>query len=185
MSTHSSIVGGSNAGRLLACPGSYQAILALPAAIEKPSEYAEEGTAMHEVMARLMLDRMIVESSDRPFDGTGERYIGTRFHDRALTAAHIDEMIAPALRSLAELEQHYGGGFKVIAVELRVKFPGIPGAFGTFDLILGSGQFILHVDWKFGGGVPVLAVYKDPAGEMVNAQLLFYIAAAMHSSQHL
>ena len=54
MSSHSSIVGGSTAARLLACPGSHQALMSLPPTADAPSEYAEEGTAMHEVMTDLM-----------------------------------------------------------------------------------------------------------------------------------
>ena len=52
---HSSIgLGGSTADRWLNCPGNYQLILSLPPAVDKPSDYALEGSAMHEVMASLM-----------------------------------------------------------------------------------------------------------------------------------
>jgi hypothetical protein len=47
MAQHSSIVGGSNAGRILACPGSHQALMAMPPSSDIDSEYASEGTAMH------------------------------------------------------------------------------------------------------------------------------------------
>jgi len=57
MSKHSAIVGGSTAGRLLACPASLARTRALPPSADAPSEYAEEGTAMHEVMATLMTGR--------------------------------------------------------------------------------------------------------------------------------
>ena len=58
MSQHSAIVGGSTAGRLLNCPASLAAIRALPPTADQPSEYAEEGSAMHEVMYLLMRERM-------------------------------------------------------------------------------------------------------------------------------
>ncbi len=178
MTQHSSIVGGSTADRLLRCPGSYQATLALPKSADVPSEYAEEGTAMHAVMAVLMAQRASDEVSDPV-------RVGQHFHDRELTQAHIDEMIQPALDALNELERIYGGGFKVLAIEKSVKFPRIPGAFGTIDLILANNVTVLHVDWKFGSGVPVPVLYRDDQGERVNPQLMYYCAAAMNSARHL
>jgi hypothetical protein len=188
MATHSSIVGGSTADRLLNCPGSWQATMALPDFVNRTSEYAEEGTAMHAVMAALMQERLLVGHASDP-----RGLIGVKFHDRILTAAHVDTMIDPALAALEQLELTHGGGFSIVAVEVKVAFPGIPGAFGTCDLILGSRDVMLHVDWKFGAGVSIGAVYRDddklPArtdgaaplavGERVNAQLLFYLIGAM------
>jgi hypothetical protein len=106
--------------------------------------------------------------------------LGTMFYDRALTQAHVDEMIQPALDALAALEQAHGGGFQVLAVEHGVKFPRVPGAFGTVDLILGSPTHVLHVDWKFGQGVGVRAVYGDSEDAVVNPQLMFYVCGATH-----
>jgi len=178
MAKHSSIVGGSNAGRLLACPGSFQAILALPPSADIPSEYAEEGTFAHAVMAHLMGLRWVAE---RDLQLELPKLLGVTFHDRELTQQHLDEMIQPALDALAELEQIHGGDFKVLAVEHRVKFPRIPGAFGTVDLILGSPTHVLHIDWKFGAGVGVKAVYRDGEGAVVNPQLMFYVCGATRS----
>ena len=176
MSKHSSIVGGSNAGRLVNCPASHQTLLALPPAAEISSQYAEEGTAMHAAMDWLMRARA---DCDNDMLLTAPRdTIGTTFHDRALTQAHVDTMIAPALAYLAHLEEIYGGGFEVLGVEQRVKFPRVAGAFGTIDLVLQSRDYVLHVDWKFGQGVGVQMVYSDGEGAVVNPQLLFYIAAA-------
>jgi hypothetical protein len=195
MIAHSSIVGGSTAARLLNCPGSYAAIMALPPGSDKPSEYALEGSAMHEIIASRMNLRKAAEAAEaaeadgvdwqRDFSAILSSMPDDRLLYRELTQEHINTMISPALDALLELEKHYGGGFKVLAVERSVDFPGIPGAHGTCDLILGSNTHILHVDWKFGQGIGVRALYPDPAGDIVNAQLLFYIAAAMHSARHL
>jgi hypothetical protein len=179
MAKHSSIVGGSNAGRLLNCPASHQAILALPPSADIPSEYAEEGTAMHAVMDALMRVRA-QGIAPRELPGIARSWVTNTFHDRALTYAHVDEMIAPALEHLAALEHEYryGGDFFVVGVEQRVKFPRLAGAFGTIDLVLQNQSCVLHVDWKFGQGVGVRMVYDDGAGATVNSQLMFYIAAA-------
>ena len=181
MSAHSSIVGGSNAGRILACPGSWAAIQALPPSVDVPSEYAELGTFAHEIMAHLMGLRKREPHYD-PHHYVLDRMIGNHYYDRVFTREHYNDMIQPALVTLQELEQIYGGGFRVIGVEERVKFPGIPGAFGTCDLIITNGKWILHVDWKFGQGVPVKAEYTVDEGITVtNPQLMFYTAAAMHT----
>lgn len=179
---HSSIVGGSNAGRLINCPGSYQATLALPPAAERSSEYAEEGTAMHEVMAKLFDNRL--KGGAAPAH-QARQWLGLRFHDRALTQTYLDELILPALQALEALEALHGGGFEIEAIERSVQFPGIPGAFGTCDLILRSDDTVIIVDWKFGGGVYVPAVYKVAGGEVTNPQLMFYLTAAMSSARHI
>jgi hypothetical protein len=183
MSAHSSIVGGSTASRLLACPGSWQATLALPETADTASEYAAEGTAMHEVMATLMRTRQL-EPGANLYD-YGWSLLGHLMHDRIFTSEHYETMVEPTLQHLEALELEYGGNFQVFGVEKSVKFPGISGAFGTIDLLLGSDTHVLHVDWKFGQGIGVQAVYTDPAGDTVNGQLMFYVTAAKSSARHL
>jgi len=183
MTRHSSIVGGSTAGRLIECPGSYQAQLALPPSADISSEYAAEGTAMHAVMDALMRKRAQVPTANMIAEA--ESWVGHHFHDRTLTRDHVDTMILPALLALEELEIEYGGGFTVLAIEQRVAFPGVPGAFGTIDLILGSDRCILHVDWKFGQGVGVKASTTDASGERLNPQMMFYLAAAQNSAKKI
>jgi len=169
---HSSIVGGSTAGRILECPGSWAAINALPKSVEVPSAFAEEGIAMHAVMAQLMRDRMETGSC------VPDDYIGTTFHDRVFTAAHCNEMIEPALAALGELERICGGSFQVIAVEHKIRLSDIKGAFGTVDLVMANDTHILHNDWKFGQGVGIRASYPDELGELLNPQLLYYVAGS-------
>jgi len=191
MSKHSAIVGGSTSGRLLACPASLSRTRALPATADAPSEYAEEGTAMHEVMDALMGMRSADEAADRaPRDlprMLHEHMRGVRYGDRYLTDEHLDSMIYPALEHLATLEQEFdtAGAFEVVGVESRVTFPGIPGAFGTVDLILQNDRFTILVDWKFGQGIGVRTVYSDGQGEIVNPQLMYYASAALKTKPRL
>ncbi len=177
MALHSSLVGGSTAGRVLNCPASWSATMALPPSANRASEFAEEGTAMHEVMTHLMQERQVHPELD--LHDTARRIVGTKFYDRVLTQEHVDTMIIPALDALEDLESLNGGGFSVAAIEQHVTFPGVPGASGTCDLILTSDICVLHVDWKFGQGVGVRAVSRDERGDTVNAQLLFYTAGSM------
>jgi len=182
MSKHSAIVGGSTAGRLLNCPASLSRTRALPPSADAPSEYAEEGTAMHEVMDYLMIQRAHGATSLNI-----SASLGKVFHDRPLTDEHLDSMIYPALEHLDTLEQEYdtGGAFEVVGVESRVIFPGIPGAFGTVDLILQNDRFTILVDWKFGQGIGVRTVYSDGEGAIVNPQLMYYAAAALKTKPRL
>jgi hypothetical protein len=181
MTKHSTVIGGSTADRLLNCPGSFQLLQRIPDQEEVPSEYARYGSSMHAAM-----DRVIdLYGEDEPFGakedmiGLARDQIGTVCLDRVLEQHHLDDSIIPAIDTLYDLMDQYGGGFKPIANELKVKFPGVPGAFGTADLLIANKKFVVLIDWKFGVGVPVRAVYQEPEGDRVNPQLLFYFAGAM------
>jgi hypothetical protein len=186
MAKHSSIVGGSTAARLLNCPGSYQATVRLPPSADISSVYAEEGTFAHEVMSWAM------RGAAGPNSGILQGSIGMHFHDRVLTRAHVDEMLQPALDALNELLAEYGFKYdetdwpsQSIEVEKAVLFPGVRGAFGTCDVLLRAGDHVFLVDWKFGSGIPVRAVYQDQDGDLINPQLMFYAAAALNSAKHI
>ena len=166
------------------CPGSFQLIQRIPDQVELPSEYANYGTAMHAIM-----DRLVAMYSDGfPLDEdimveAAEELLGETFFDRTFEQHHLDDSIIPAIHTLYDLMDAYasGGQFATVANELRVKFPSIPGAYGTSDLLLANKKHLVMVDWKFGQGVPVKATYQDEHGERVNAQLLFYLAGAMET----
>jgi hypothetical protein len=139
---------------------------------------------MHAVMDMLMRDRVNTGRTDSA--AVAEKMIGATAVDRSLTRDHLDTMIHPALDALAELEDTYGGGFRVAAVEMRVRFPGIPGAFGTADLLLVSDTHAIVCDWKFGQGVPVSALYvDDDNGDLLNPQLMYYLTGAINSAHRL
>jgi len=180
---HSSIVGGSTADRLLNCPASLAATRALPPSADAPSAYAEEGTFAHAVMDGLMRER---RNGDPDLVACAEALIGQQVYDREVTREHLDGMILPALEHLATLEAHFGAGRgpfapAVLGVEQRVTFPGVPGAFGTVDLVLGDDEYLILADWKFGQGVGVQTVYSDGEGAIVNPQLMYYATAALHT----
>ena len=176
MTGHSSIVGGSTAGRVIACPASVQAVLALPPSAETTSEYAEEGSFAHAVMQKIMEDRR--DRAPWSWTNASVRWRDQFIYDRVVTQQHLDGMIDPALFALSDLEQAYGGSFEIIGIEQKVVFPGIIDAFGTIDLILASRSTVLHVDWKFGQGVPVLAVTSSG---QINPQLMYYITASRYT----
>lgn len=156
---HSKTVGGSTAARIIACPGSYT--LSQDAPPQPVSEYAAEGTFLHEVMHRILSGEM--EATDiNVFSQDGFVY------DRDM----YTEMIWPALAALDQMTVDYGA-FEYES-EARVHFEKIPGSFGTADLVALTPKASLVVDWKFGRGVPVDA-HK-------NAQLMYYACAARSTS---
>jgi hypothetical protein len=157
----------------------------LPDSVEITSSYAEEGTHYHHVMDELMRAR---QRSKKKIDlyALAKSYVGRHFYDRIFSSEGFATAVSPALDALADLERAYGGKFEVVGVELTVRFPGIPGAFGTADLLLRNTKYVVLADWKFGSGVPVRAVYTNDNGdEFVNAQLLFYLTAAVASARRL
>jgi hypothetical protein len=182
MSKHSTLIGGSTADRLLNCPGSFQLIQRIPDVPEVPSEYANYGSAMHAVMDKLVTQYSAGFPSDRMrMLEAADELVGEHFYDRELLLEHLADSIYPAIDTLYDLMREYGAAsrFSVVANELRVKFPGVPGAHGTADLIIANDKYIVLVDWKFGMGIPVKAVYPDALGDRVNPQLMFYLAGAI------
>jgi hypothetical protein len=157
---HSSIVGGSTAKRVIACPGSVALCATMP---PKPSsKYADEGTLLHNVIAEI-LDKNV----------TPESLLGTKYQDQVLTQDHIDNKILPALAALKEIDPENQMDY---AVESRVGFGEfIPNVYGSTDFLGRLNNKAVVLDWKFGDGV---AVEVEE-----NAQLMFYAAAAMRTKE--
>jgi hypothetical protein len=162
---HSNLVGGSTAGRRIACPASFAEALKAPPGTT--SSYAEAGTALHEAQAYW---------SQHP----DADLVGMTFNDLVISAEDVDNLLTPAWDALVDLQEHYGGGFKITHLEQQVQFPGIPGAFGTVDATLESATHFMIGDFKFGAGVQVPCVYED---DSFNPQLLFYLSSCRHQAR--
>jgi len=155
---HSTLIGGSTAARLLACPGSYELLAQIPDAAEPPSVYAEIGSAEHEAAAS-----MIIENRDP------RTLLGAIFNGYVMKAEHVIDL--QAIAAFVDLVLADGAEF---LIEERVRFPDIDDAFGTVDFAARRGRRVTVADWKFGRGVPVPIAYADG---QANAQLLFYATA--------
>lgn len=156
--SHSNIVGGSTAKRVINCPGSVALCQQVP---PKPSsKYADEGTLLHNVMAELLgTDKELRHVLDMEYNGI------------KLTGDLLDEKIRPAMDAINEIDPEAQLEF---AVEQTVSFGDLlPGVFGSCDLIGRIGDRAIILDWKFGDGVAV-EVEENP-------QLLFYTAAAIRT----
>jgi hypothetical protein len=181
---HSNLVGGSTAGRRIACPASYQMEAKVPeSARNSSSPDADEGTLLHECMAYLVTENTAASGVERRLAGRANKTL-------------IDEAILPALEMLdtiiAEIDPDNVG--VDILIENRVEMPGVPGAFGTADVIVKGPLGTAIVDWKFGAGVPVSAWYDEDmtmadgrvaARRQPNAQLAFYARGAQHTFPHM
>ena len=166
MPAHSQF-GGSVAARILGCPGSVQQIMQVPASLRKPSSaYADRGTALHTAMSRLIEGVSALDD-----------LAGTTIDEYTLTHDDVEDALRPAyayVDALLTPETEF-------YLEARVQFPGIDGAFGTADIIARTGNVVTIIDHKFGSGVRVLALRSDGDTDIVNAQLMFYAAAARHT----
>jgi hypothetical protein len=155
---HSSIVGGSTAKRVIACPASVKLVQQMPP--RPSSEHADRGTLLHEVMAELL-----------EFDKKPEQMLGAEYKSQVLTQELIDEKVIPALQALDEVDPDKQMEYMV---ETRVGFGDfLPDVFGSTDLLGRLANRAVVLDWKFGDGVLVDAEE--------NPQLLFYAAAAMRT----
>ena len=195
--THSSIVGGSSASRILGCPGSVDLLAQIPdAVLRESSTYADEGTGLHEIMAYL------VDNDVDPNTILTDPKVDELWAQYKLDDARMWDAVIPAYNAfLKYIDTLYGDDENAelrIRVESRVEMPGIDGAFGTCDVLIRAPSKTVVWDWKFGQGVPVLASYKvkkdvgqdapgaDPetgyrTDEYGNDQLMFYARAAMNT----
>ena len=161
MASHSLIVGGSTAKRVINCPGSVALVAKMPP--KDSSTYADRGTLLHNAMAAIL-------DSDTV---TPESMLWTTYQGETLTQELLDNKILPALAALDEIDPK---GVMEYAVETVVGFGAyLPGVFGSADLLGRLGNRAVVLDWKFGDGVAVSAEE--------NEQGLFYAAAAMRTPE--
>ena len=158
--------GGSVAARVLLCPASVGLVAKVPEHLRRPSAHAERGTACHAAMVHL-----IDETEDL------ESLVGKTINSYTIGRDDVENALRPVYAYIDALLTPEAEFF----VECRVAFPAIAGAFGTADLIVRIGSTIHVIDFKFGAGVRVRALYPDGDEDVINAQPMFYAAAARHS----
>jgi hypothetical protein len=161
MAAHSRIVGGSTAKRVISCPGSVALVDKMP---PKPSsKYADEGTLLHDVIAKIL--------DAQTDDAKPEDYLYTQYEDVVLTKDLIERKLAPALAAFDDICGPKGMDYTIESV---VSFGDyLPDVFGSADVLGRIGSRAVVLDWKFGDGVPV--------SPEENYQLMFYAAAAMRT----
>ena len=166
---HSNVVGGSTAARRIGCPASYTLEKMVPKSAG--SAYAREGTALHEMIAKV-LDDDTLPAELLPFTHNQPEKQGEPAWTLTIGDDLWDELGQVALDAfddfVDEIEHETGAVFKFM-IEKRCAFPGIIDAFGVSDVIWRCGNLAGIVDWKFGRGfVP-----------STTPQLRFYMKAAL------
>jgi len=166
-SQHSAIVGGSSAARVLNCPGSVALQASLPAVAQRDSFYSREGTALHSAMELLITGKTTLAQLLAKTISINEIEI---------TEALVHDALEPAMAYWDDFLSY----IDVWQLETKVQFPAIAGSFGTADVIgRDDRDNITHVvDWKFGAGEAVKAIYDDLTP---NEQLMFYGCAARYT----
>src|SRR5262245_16678880 len=161
--------GGSVAARVLRCPASVDLIQRVPAHLRKPSAYADRGTACHAAITLLLAEDVhsFVES-----------FAGKTFGNYTITSDDVENALRPAYAYVETLLDMPGAEY---FLERRVVFPAIPNTWGTVDLLVRIDRTVYVIDFKFGVGVRVCALAPDADEDIINAQLLFYAAAARRS----
>jgi hypothetical protein len=161
--------GGSVAARVVNCPRSVDLVRKVPAYLRKPSAYADRGTACHAAITLLLAE----DAHARV-----ESLAGKTFGSYTITSDDVETALRPTYAYVEMLLDTPGAEY---FLERRVVFPAIPDTFGTVDLLVRIGRTIHVIDFKFGVGVRVLALAPDGDEDILNAQLMFYAAAARHS----
>ena len=162
--------GGSVAARILACPASDSLVAKVPAQLRRSSAYADRGTACHAAIVHLIDENEDLES-----------LVGKTINNYTIARDDVENALQPVYAYVDALLDTPGAEFYR---EQRVAFPTIPGAFGTVDLLVCIGSTIHVIDFKFGSGVRVRALYPDPEDDntdILNPQVMFYAVAARHS----
>jgi Protein of unknown function (DUF2800) len=166
---HSNLLGGSIAARRIHCPRSYTLEQLAPP--DKGSVYARQGTALHEMMSRILGQGQEPEAM-LPFLYTQQEKDGNEW-SYTVTEDEWEELGAVALNQLDdfidEMEALTGASFQMY-IEQSCDYPGVEGAKGTSDLIWRCGDWAGIWDWKFG------RKYVDPTENM---QLMFYLYSAL------
>lgn len=159
-------LGASAAARFFICPGSVLLTQRLEAegVVPEVSEYAEEGTAAHELAATCLV------VSKRPLDFFGQIFGKHKVTREMIRAVNI--YVDHVWSRIAEYQQP---DYQMY-VEVQFNMEDIhPGLFGTADCVLVFPQWHMLeiIDFKYGQGVAV-NVKK-------NLQLQYYACGAIHT----
>lgn len=196
---HSDVVGGSTAGRVLACTGSVVLNQQVKAAHKEriyqslKDQGIPEGATAGELSESIDIIYREETTSTYANEGTAcheaiawilendaeeTDVIEKTFEGVEITNEIYAEQISPALRefdNFCDIVLEEDGEELEFLVERRCQMPGIPNAFGTSDIVGRTSKRVVIWDWKFGAGVAVSPEEND--------QLRYYARSALHTER--
>lgn len=144
------LLSASKAAQWIACPPSARLQEGIP---DQRSEYAEEGTAAHELAELKIRNQILEEIGIGPLDG---------FRDsNPHYSAEMEEAVQRYVDVVAERynEALSRSSDAIFLLEERLDFSYlVPNGFGTGDVVLIADGIMEIIDLKYGKGVPVSAV---------------------------
>jgi len=152
-------IGGSTIGRIIECPASVNLIADLTKSGKiipgQSSAAADRGSLLHEAIAHMYTKKL-----------SAEALVGYTAFNQSVTQQDARGALVPAMHALKVFTQDTSS----VKLEHKVRFPKIPNAWGTADILGLRGDEGLVGDFKFGSGI--IAARDNP-------QMLFYAAAAL------
>lgn len=139
----------SKAHRWVKCPGSLALEESYPR--RESSPFAREGTAAHELAARVLRENL---PSARELLNERSAETGMCFDEEM--CEYVD-VYCGIVRDILSEEKRLGGEVFMF-IETRVDYSGnigVPGSFGTLDVGIVSSRRVIPIDLKFGRGVRV------------------------------
>lgn len=150
------LLGASGADRWINCPPSARLQESIP---DKRSEFADEGTAAHE-LSELILRRRLT-----PCNAAERKKLDKSIADFKKTNSYYGPEMEDAVAAYVEVvEEHFmaakaRSSDAVILLEERLDFTEwVPDGYGTGDVVLISDGMLEVIDLKYGKGVPVSAI---------------------------
>ncbi|MGM1047629.1 MAG: DUF2800 domain-containing protein [Bacillota bacterium] len=150
------LLGASKADQWINCPPSARLQENIP---DKRSEYADEGTAAHE-LSELILRRRLT-----PCKAAERKRLDKAITDFKKSNSYYGPEMEDAVTAYVEVvEEHFmaakaRSADAVLLLEERLDFTEwVPDGFGTGDVVLISDGMLEVIDLKYGKGVPVSAI---------------------------
>ena len=79
--------------------------------------------------------------------------VGLTFYENVIMPEDVDTLLTPAWDALVDLQENYGGGFKVALLKSRSSSPVSPAPSARATSRWISPTHFLVVDFKFGAGI--------------------------------
>lgn len=150
------LLGASKADQWINCPPSARLQESIP---DKRSEFADEGTAAHE-LSELILRRRLT-----PCNAAERKRLDKAVEDFKKNNSYYGPEMEDAVAAYVEVvEEHFmaakaRSSDAVILLEERLDFTEwVPDGYGTGDVVLISDGMLEVIDLKYGKGVPVSAI---------------------------